>query len=303
MIFRDSVAGGLSRSISILENKENSQFFLEVPLRQIREVETALFDLISKINIETAEGDLLNKLGAIVGAYRNGRSDADFRDEINLNIAINTSDGTEEVLTNIIKQLTNSQNVTLQRDYPAGLIITVDGQNVTAGMSDKIQRAVAAGVSLVLNGTNGNSPLGLVSGATGQHGVAGGKGLADDGQPDGDAGFLVDGFSNTGQNSPILEGHVDAAELFKTPQLLATAFIEVFNNYSQYTPIFNARLAVVLSELPAGDRNAYENLVINYVETWEANKTTANLQNAEAVVQSIETSWDKIRYLTRLGIY
>lgn len=304
MNIRDSVTKGLGRSLSIVKNKPNFKALQEVSLKQVKELEDAIFDLIDHLSINEATGDLLNKIGAMVGAYRNGRSDPDFRDEIFLNIAINTSDGTHNKLINIIRLLTKSTNVSIQRDFPAGLIVTVDGANVTPTMASKIQRAVAAGVSLTLNGTNGKNPLGLVSGSTGQNGVTGAKGLYDDGLDLEEAGYLVDGFPNTGINSPTLEGYVNAAETYATPQLTADAIVEVYNNPSQYTPIFNARLAVVIAAFNPTDAVDYQTIAFNYLLLWGLQgETEEDFNKAKPVIDSLPTSLDKIRYLTLLGVY
>lgn len=125
MIKRDSVGLGLSREIGIRRKKRVLNFH-KYFLEEIREIEDSLFDILSRLNLHSASGKMLDFVGALIGEYREGRSDSDFKEGIKLRIAINTSDGSHNNIINILKAVTTATGVQIINSYPSGLLITVN---------------------------------------------------------------------------------------------------------------------------------------------------------------------------------
>lgn len=296
---RDPVVEGLKKPISEVQKPIANQL-LAASLKEVKLLEDCIFEILNKLNIEGAEGDLLDKIGALVGAYRSGRVDSDFRDYIYLRIAINTADGQLDRIIQITKILTKSTVVSVQPVYPAGLNINVNGTVINDFVTTAIQRITAAGVSVSLQGTNGRDPIGLADGSNKQHQLSGSKGLSDDGVAEEDKGFLVDALPNTKLNSPILEAAVFNAEDLGTMPFYTIARIMILKNPSIYSEIFNARLDVVRETI--GTPAQFEAEALVHVITWEDERSDSTFQDAQALSEGLATSDNKTRYLTRLGL-
>ena len=76
-----------------LNGQNTTQNTIQAMLNRLQELEDAAIFLLSCMSIAGAFGDLLNKLGAIVGEPRLGRTDADYRAGIRLKIRVNLSSG------------------------------------------------------------------------------------------------------------------------------------------------------------------------------------------------------------------
>lgn len=148
MLKRDYVSKGLAREIGILK-KPIAQSYLKNFLLEVQEIEDAVFSIIDKLSIDDATGKLLEYIGGMVGEYRDGRSDADFRTGIYTQITINTADGSRESIRSILMTVTGAKAVKLLPLYPAELFITIEqGGPVPSNLISKI---FAAGVDSQFN--------------------------------------------------------------------------------------------------------------------------------------------------------
>lgn len=131
----DHVSEGLGRALTFFNDKEDYKALLEIFLNSVQEVEDAFAELSTIKDLSTVTGIWLDYLGSILGEDRNGIADEQYRANLKLRIAINTSDGTAPVIQEIIRTYTDSDFV-------------------------RIATGVLSYGQLILNGiTNVNSPL------------------------------------------------------------------------------------------------------------------------------------------------
>lgn len=107
----DHVEQGLGRLTSVFSESENLKSFLAAFLRQLEEVEESLIDLSKQKDLTNITGVWLDYIGYIVGEDRAGREDEEYRQALQLKIAINKSDGTPPVVMDIVKTYTESDSV------------------------------------------------------------------------------------------------------------------------------------------------------------------------------------------------
>lgn len=89
-------------------NQPNIEGLIRSFVNQYQEIEDAAFQIIEGTFLDDAEGAQLDRLGKIVGARRQGRSDEDYFNYIIAKIGQNTSHGTKEELISIFNLLTSS---------------------------------------------------------------------------------------------------------------------------------------------------------------------------------------------------
>jgi hypothetical protein len=76
-----------------LNGQNTTQNVTQAILNRLQELEDAAWFVLSSMSIAAAFGDLLTKIGSIVGEPRLGRSDVDYRAGIRLKIRVNLSSG------------------------------------------------------------------------------------------------------------------------------------------------------------------------------------------------------------------
>jgi hypothetical protein len=125
--------------------------FTESFIKEVQVIENMLDDLKTKRSITTGEGVQLDVIGEIVDELRNGRSDNDYRDAINLKILLNVASGKAETILTFLDAVTSSTQIRLVEEYPAGVVIYVNGTDVETRMdeiADTIKFLLPAGVGL-----------------------------------------------------------------------------------------------------------------------------------------------------------
>jgi hypothetical protein len=141
----------LARVLQQFRGLETLEALLSLPGARAQELEDSFYDLISGRELETAEGEQLDGIGALVGQARECIDDATYRIRIQARIAINRSSGTVPELLHITQLLAGEDAVvTLTQDFPAAVSILATG---TVANADEIGRAIdqakAAGVRVV----------------------------------------------------------------------------------------------------------------------------------------------------------
>jgi hypothetical protein len=99
---------------------------------EIQEIEDSLYDLRTKRSLNTAEGAQLDIIGNLVGEERNGLSDAAYLEKIRIKIIVNVASGKISTIIQYVKNITNSTVVKYIEEYPAGVILYVDGDDTVA---------------------------------------------------------------------------------------------------------------------------------------------------------------------------
>lgn len=117
----------IERLTSQLKGKENLEKLIKVSLRSLQEAEQSLLDLAKQKDLKTVTGIWLDYLGKLVGEFRSGRDDEEYRKAIEIRVAIKTSDGTEDSVYNIIKSFTESEKVTIAEGLFLSGQISFDG--------------------------------------------------------------------------------------------------------------------------------------------------------------------------------
>ena len=99
--------------------------------------------------ISTAVGAQLDGCGYIVGEYRRGRDDDEYRKWILFKVFVNTSNATPENLIHGLSFLTSPDDVQYIEQYPATAILFTDGPNVPDNIQATIQDLSPAAISTV----------------------------------------------------------------------------------------------------------------------------------------------------------
>ena len=127
---------------------------------QLQEIEDFLYDLLTKRDVNTAEGVWLDKIGKIVGRSRvSGQSDDEYRLFLKMQITLNRSTGAPETLIQALTILTDSSFVELKEFFPGAVQLdftgTVTGspQSLLSLMDD----AALGGVRVTLNQIDPNN--------------------------------------------------------------------------------------------------------------------------------------------------
>lgn len=93
---------------------------LKALLNQVQALEDALQDITSERWLTTAVGAQLDALGQIVGEYRDGREDEDYRFALTLRIRINRSQGRVLDIFEVLNLLAPISTFIYRENYPAG---------------------------------------------------------------------------------------------------------------------------------------------------------------------------------------
>ena len=140
-----------------LNGLNNNQNLLASYLNRLQELENACWTLLQSMSIGAATGDLLNKLGAIVGEARASRSDADYQAAIRLRIRVNISSGRAvDVLA--VASLANAPYLPTYSDVGvAAFILDMFQLASPATVASKLSHTRAAGTYGVMQYTDPGS--------------------------------------------------------------------------------------------------------------------------------------------------
>lgn len=125
----DYVGQGLSRLLEMYKGKPRMEAWIRSYMRQFQEVEMAAFQVMLARMLQTglAQGDLLDKLGKLVGQGREGFTDDIYTLMITARIQANRSDGMRETLIKIVKLLAPNTPVYAKNYQPATFVIEALG--------------------------------------------------------------------------------------------------------------------------------------------------------------------------------
>lgn len=149
--------GRVSRFIEQWQNKADLEALARSYLKQIQDLEDALFEIILERDLDNALGVQLTVIGDIVQQPRTTSDDTRFRTMIRARIAINLSDATGEDVIGVARLLLfNGETFEIRDEPPAQVRVTVI-EPLTSADPDLMQlllkSAAAAGVRLLFNYT------------------------------------------------------------------------------------------------------------------------------------------------------
>jgi hypothetical protein len=151
----DHTTDGTSKLIELFRYGPRTQAALASVLSQCQEIEDALWDLYTGFDPDTAVGQALDFLGALVGEPRLDRDDDEYRVAIRVRRLVNSSQGKIEQLYAIVNGIfgafTTPPTVTIDEYFPAAIVVEVTGDfgDVTINTVHRLlDRAKAGGVAL-----------------------------------------------------------------------------------------------------------------------------------------------------------
>lgn len=141
----------LERLIEQYKGKTRIEGFLRAIVKPVQGIEDVFQDLSTQRWLDTATGDLLDRIGNIVGIARNfGESDASYRLRIDTRIIINVSNGEPESAIAVFQRYLESDLVLYQEAYPGGIImmsdVSVSDQDTINQIYEEIEDVIPAGV-------------------------------------------------------------------------------------------------------------------------------------------------------------
>jgi len=171
----DHVAEALTRFQQTLQDQPNLATFLTAHVAPIQDIEDALQDVLTERQVDTAIGDQLDMLGAIVGQPRDGLSDDDYRRYIRARIKTNRSRGTIPEIVSIAEFVINDPDAVIELtnwgvaayDLQIGDILVTD--ELAAILLAFLQDATAAGVRPILRYNNNDPTIAFIWGAPSQN--------------------------------------------------------------------------------------------------------------------------------------
>ena len=151
--------GRVSRLIEQFKNKLDLEALLRSYLKQVQDLEDALFEIILERDLDNAVGVQLTTIGNIVQQPRTTPDDNRFRTAIRARIAINLSDSTIEDVIRVASLLLQEFNETFEvRDEPPAQFRVTVIDPLQSADSDLLQllldEADAGGVRLLLQFNN-----------------------------------------------------------------------------------------------------------------------------------------------------
>ena len=143
------------------KNKPNLEKFLKVFTEEMDEIEGMFYDLLFERGLSNAVGKQLDVIGEIVKEPRQGRDDTTYKAAILLRIGFNTANSTEDSVIGLLSSLFQTDNLFIQEDFPANLIINgVCHRGYSRDEIADFHKVVAAGVGVIrANLTTENLPF------------------------------------------------------------------------------------------------------------------------------------------------
>lgn len=146
-------ADALDRLASQYKGKERVEALISAFTDNGQLIENVIQDFLEDRTVDTAVGDQLDIIGAIVGETRQGRGDDEYRLAILSRIAINTSEGTPEEIISFLQVFTGANDVYLYELFPGNVDVYVDVDLSSLFYSvdavhSLIDKALSAGVRL-----------------------------------------------------------------------------------------------------------------------------------------------------------
>ncbi|QXN60106.1 hypothetical protein KUA24_39 [Vibrio phage HNL01] len=137
----DAVQNGLDKLTSELD-KEGIKLLLRTLLEKQFEVQEDFIKLANVRSIDLCEGVWLDYLGEIFNLERHGMSDEDYRNELRFKVAVNSANGTPNIIMNLIKDFTESLSVEIRDSGVAFATLYFDGTKDTSSEVYKLLQSI-----------------------------------------------------------------------------------------------------------------------------------------------------------------
>ena len=128
---------------------EKIKQFTAAFLDEVTLLEKDTYDISLTADLTTTTGSHLDRIGLLVEEFREGRDDEDFRNAINLRIAINSSNGTIEDIINIINILLGEDTeLLLTRTGKAVVSLYIQHPNIPPDLVEFLGGIMPTGVKI-----------------------------------------------------------------------------------------------------------------------------------------------------------
>ena len=146
----DHEGGALARLLQQYKGKSNIESLIKPMTTEYQELEDAIFELLSVLDIDAVEGDVLDVIGTVIGIDRvSGQTDAIYRQFLKAKIGQNFSDGTPEEVIEIFNVLRSTTDGHLS-EYPPAAVHVYIHHDIDADVEPYIvpilQDSVGAGI-------------------------------------------------------------------------------------------------------------------------------------------------------------
>lgn len=148
------VTEALGHLITLLRSGPNTRALLSAWVRQVQDLEDVFAELYTERWLDNAVGLQLDNFGSVVGEFREGRPDDEYRFAIRTRINLNISSATIEDIIGLLYAISNSNPVNLQEyDWCAIIAALTDPLDPVldpATLVKYLRIAKAAGVRAIL---------------------------------------------------------------------------------------------------------------------------------------------------------
>lgn len=156
------------KSLNIQQFADSSNFnkLLEVFASTFDELQTVFDNIKLILSIDNSSGKQLDLIGHIIVQSRNGQSDVDYRKSLKIKIFKNSSKAFVEDVIKILKLITEATRVVYSDNPPASYTIYTDGEVLPSTIHRIMDRLSAAGVSVLVYASDGETPFIMTEVAT-----------------------------------------------------------------------------------------------------------------------------------------
>jgi len=120
------------------KEKSNIADYYAGLLDHVVDLEGELENVRNALNVDTATGDALDKLGELVGEARQSRTDDLYRLYIKARIRVNLAVGTYDSIYSVARALFPTQTLEITESYPAHFTLTV-GEDAGSDAEEKLE--------------------------------------------------------------------------------------------------------------------------------------------------------------------
>ena len=154
-LITDPLERPLGRLPSQFSQSEAVQQLIEILSEELFELQQVFTDLLDQVDIESATGDWLDRLGLILNVIRDGATDEEYRVKLNLKIYFNSSTGASEYVIKALRYMTGGENIQITDTGIATLSAITDGIALDEATIAEVRKLLAATVTLDLKSSLG----------------------------------------------------------------------------------------------------------------------------------------------------
>lgn len=124
----------------------------------LQELEGILWQTLLLTRLSLAYGNQLDALGDVLGLTRNGLADADYRDALAFQAALNASTGTVEEIIGAAASLDDVVEAQLLECFPATMTLYLHGTALTEGLRASLRGMAREAIDLCIVSAGGENP-------------------------------------------------------------------------------------------------------------------------------------------------